>query len=286
MLYMPFQTNKSVFVDLLVSTITTILFPLSLSLLLPVFLYLVVLEKEEKLIQMMRMNGMKMRNYWLVNFVFNLGISLLTNAAFYLYGIFFLDLPIFNKTGSAVFLTVLLGWILCQIGMATFFQVFIQSSRAANIIGYLISIWTNLIGATFNLALYQYPRAMPIGILLYPTFSFNRLFYNMFNACSNDSCYKHFSNFSEEDKTCLIIIYCSFVFFQLLGMYLHEVVPQQYGTRQSLNFPIKALIKRIKGSEVSRKSHQVFYSNSLETAYDEEAKKEKERVAEIADFSE
>lgn len=46
MLYMPFLPTPSVFVDILVSTITTILFPLSLSLLLPVFLYLVVLEKE------------------------------------------------------------------------------------------------------------------------------------------------------------------------------------------------------------------------------------------------
>ena len=36
-------------------------------------------------------------------------------------------------------------------------QVFLSSSRAANIIGYLVSIWTNLIGATLSVALFQYP---------------------------------------------------------------------------------------------------------------------------------
>jgi len=37
------------------------------------------------------------------------------------------------------------------------FQVFISNSRAANIIGYLLTIWTNLIGATLSVAMYQYP---------------------------------------------------------------------------------------------------------------------------------
>ena len=42
------------------------LYPISLSMLLPVFLYAIVLEKEEKLIEMMKMNGMRIINYWLV----------------------------------------------------------------------------------------------------------------------------------------------------------------------------------------------------------------------------
>ena len=43
---MPFQANTSSFVDILVNTVTALLFPVSLSLLFPVFLYLIVLEKE------------------------------------------------------------------------------------------------------------------------------------------------------------------------------------------------------------------------------------------------
>ena len=44
------------------------LYPLSLSLLLPVFMYSLVLEKEDKLIEMMKMNGLKIVNYWTVIF--------------------------------------------------------------------------------------------------------------------------------------------------------------------------------------------------------------------------
>jgi hypothetical protein len=41
--YMPVTEEGSVFIDMLINTVATIIFPLSLSLLLPVFLYLLVL---------------------------------------------------------------------------------------------------------------------------------------------------------------------------------------------------------------------------------------------------
>lgn len=145
---------------------------------------------------MMRMNGMKMRNYWLVNFLFNFFISIITNLVFFLFGFFFMENALFHQTGKDVLFIVLLGWILAQIGMSTFFQVFLTSSRAANIIGYLISIWTNLIGATFSIAIFQYPRPLPTPILLYPTFAFNRIFYLMFTECSADRCYSSLSSLS------------------------------------------------------------------------------------------
>jgi len=140
------------------------------------------------------MNGMKMRNYWLINFIFNFAISIVTNLVFFLFGYFLLDNALFKTTGKDVLFVVLLGWILAQIGMATFFQVFLTSSRAANIIGYLISIWTNLIGATLSIALYQYPNPLPKAFILYPTFAFNRIFYLLFTYCSADSCFSSLSH--------------------------------------------------------------------------------------------
>jgi hypothetical protein len=56
-----------------------------------------------------------------------------------------------------IIFVILFGWILNQIGLSMVLQVFLSSSRAANIIGYLVSIWTNLVGATLSLALFQYP---------------------------------------------------------------------------------------------------------------------------------
>ena len=187
---MPFTSDSSVGIDIIISTVSAVLFPLSLSLLLPVFLYLIVLEKEEKLIQMMRMNGLKMRTYWFVNFIFSFVLSILTNIVFVLFGYFFMHNNLFVNTGWDVLGVVLLGWILAQIGLATFLQVFISTSQAANIIGYLFSIWTNLIGATLSAAIFVYPRAFPRFLLLFPTFSFNRIFYLLFTECSQDHCVK------------------------------------------------------------------------------------------------
>jgi hypothetical protein len=195
---------------------------------------------------MMRMNGMKMKNYWFVNFLFSFLISLITNLVFYVFGYFFMDNALFQSTGKDVLFVVLIGWILAQIGMSTFFQVFLASSRAANIIGYLLSIWTNLIGATLSIAIYQFPRPLPLSLLWYPTFAFNRIFYLMFTECSADRCFTSLSNMSTEAKHCILVLYISFVIFQLLGMYLFEIIPQEYGTRQPINFPIKYLMSKIR----------------------------------------
>lgn len=48
----------------------------------------------------MRMNGMNMRNYWFVNFIFSFVISLITNLVFFLFGYFFLDNALFKQTGK------------------------------------------------------------------------------------------------------------------------------------------------------------------------------------------
>lgn len=105
----------------------------------------------------MKMNGMSMKNYWLVSFIFNLILSLLTNTIFYLFGFFLVKNSFFTDTPFIIMFVVLLGWILAQIGMATLFQTVLSNSRSANIIGYLLSIWTSLIAASLNVGVYQYP---------------------------------------------------------------------------------------------------------------------------------
>ena len=68
------------------------LYPIALSLLLPVFMYAIVLEKEEKLQDFMKMNGMKISNYWIVNFLFNLMIYVFTVGIFLCFGAIVLKL--------------------------------------------------------------------------------------------------------------------------------------------------------------------------------------------------
>ena len=107
---------------------------------------------------MMKMNGMKISSYWLVYFIFNLILALLTNIIFIVMGMLLTKMRFFSQTDPLLIIITLLGWSLAQIGMAVFFQTFLSKSRSANIIGYLISIWTSMIGSTISIGVYQYPN--------------------------------------------------------------------------------------------------------------------------------
>lgn len=183
-LFMPEDESGVSFIDTIINLIAIILFPVSLSLLFPVFLYTVVLEKEEKLIQMMKMNGMKISSYWLVYFIFNFALSLLTNIIFVVCGVLLTRMRFFLESDPLLIAVVLVGWSLAQIGMAVFFQTFLNRSRSANIIGYLISIWTSMIGSTLCIGVYQYPNELPIGARFFAPFSFTRIIYLMLSGCS------------------------------------------------------------------------------------------------------
>ena len=76
-----------------------------------------------------------------------------------------------------------------MIGMAAFFQTFLSKSRSANIIGYIVAIWTMMIGSTLSVGVYQVPSEFPGWLQALPPFAFNRLFYLMLNECSDNNCY-------------------------------------------------------------------------------------------------
>lgn len=196
---------------------------------------------------MMKMNGMSMKNYWLVTFLFNLFLSLLTNTIFYLFGYFVVDNSFFRETPFLIMFVVLFGWMLAQIGMATFFQTFISNSRSANIIGYLLSIWTSLIATSLNVGVYQFPIELPYWLRIYAPFSFGRIFYIMLIKCSTNECLNSFSVLPDEMKHEIAYLYICFFVFQLIGMYLHEVIPQEFGVAKPLLYPFysfKRFLKR------------------------------------------
>ena len=111
---------------------------------------------------MMKMNGMKISSYWFVYFIFNLLLGLMTNIIFFFFGYFLLENRFFTETDLSLLFFTMLGWLLAQIGLAVFFQTFLSSARSANIIGYLISIWTCMIGSTLSIGIYQFPAPYPV----------------------------------------------------------------------------------------------------------------------------
>ena len=95
---MPINMTQEGRIKKIINFVGAGIFPLSLALLLPVFMYSIVLEKEEKLIQIMKMNGMAIYNYWLVNFVFDYFLYFITVIVFLVFGCAILQLQAFTST--------------------------------------------------------------------------------------------------------------------------------------------------------------------------------------------
>ena len=70
--YFPFKTNFDREINRVLLIASAVLLPICMCTGLPVFLYSIVLEKETKLTEFMKINGMRMKSYWLINFTFNL----------------------------------------------------------------------------------------------------------------------------------------------------------------------------------------------------------------------
>ncbi len=137
----------------------------------------------------MKMNGMKITNYWLVYFIFNFLLCIITNIVFFMLGAFVLQTQFFLSTSPLLLIIVAVGWSISMIGMAAFFQTFLSKSRSANIIGYVIAIWTMMIASTLSVGVYQTPSEFPGWLQALPPFAFNRLFYLMLINCSDSDCY-------------------------------------------------------------------------------------------------
>ena len=61
-------------------------------------MYAIVHEKEEKLLIMMKMNGLQMFDYWIITYLFFLTMSILTFSIFYLFGRYIVSLVYFRDT--------------------------------------------------------------------------------------------------------------------------------------------------------------------------------------------
>ena len=92
---MPLQLQLDENVVRIINLMGSGLFPLCLCMLLPVYIYQIVLEKESRLIETMKMNGLKLRYYWAVNSSLDLALYGLQVIVFIIFGRYALALQFF-----------------------------------------------------------------------------------------------------------------------------------------------------------------------------------------------
>jgi len=129
--YFPGRLNEENRIDRVTHFMGSGIFPLCLSLLLPIFVYSIVSEKEGKILEIMKMNGMKMRYYWLVNFLFDFLVYWLTVAGFVIMGGVILKITVFINTSYIMQFLMFAGWGYAEIGMAFIISPFLSRAQTA-----------------------------------------------------------------------------------------------------------------------------------------------------------
>ena len=94
----------------------------------------------------MKMNGLDVKHYWVNFFIVSFILSMLTSLNMYIFGTLVIDITFFRQTSTVVIWVVFVGWSIAQISLTSFVQIFISNSKTATIVGYLLSIFSTIIG--------------------------------------------------------------------------------------------------------------------------------------------
>lgn len=217
----------------------------------------------------MKMNGLNMRYYWANFFLFNFALSMATCLTLFLTGKYLYPLPFFSQTGTDVLWSVFVGWSVAMVSLTSFVQIFIDSSKSATIIGYLLSIFSSLVGEVLSSLIYPIPSDLPALLLAYPPFALSRSLKIVGFSCANhSSCMGSLAETGWEYRRCLIALFGWFSVF-LLSVWLNEVVQQEYGSAKVPQW-MKSAVQSLKSWKDKNSQSNSFSLEMEEESFDGE----------------
>jgi len=239
----------------LLNLVGALLYPVALNLSLPMFLYLLVMEKENRVKSLMEFHGMSNAAYVASNFVFFLFIYIVLASLFWICGRA-LNLSVFVDTAVTTMGMFWLLWGLCLISISFALSTLLNSKSAASMLGYVVALGGPLFATMVALGIYVIAeKPMPAAWFLWPQFAMVRGIYLFTKACTLDNaCYPHLWNlhFNDEMSTVLIMMSFDAVFFFVLFLYLDQVLPRSYGIPKHPLFFLQPLLKLCRGGRIRR----------------------------------
>jgi hypothetical protein len=215
----------------------------------------------------MKMNGLDPKHYWVNFFIVSFILSMITSSIMYFVGAFLVDITFFKDTSFSVLWLTFVGWAIAQIALTSLVQIFINNSRTASIVGYLLSIFSTIIGEVLSTLIFPIPMTLPLPMLLYPPFALCRIVYYMGWNCSDTrGCYKSLTGIDGEMAQGISILYAWFLVY-LLSIWLDGMVQQQYGVARTPYLIEKCLkyCRRKRNSEMLVEETEM--SSGPKTAY-------------------
>nr|KAJ3412372.1 hypothetical protein HK105_002369 [Polyrhizophydium stewartii] len=226
-----------------------ILYPFAISFLLPLFVIMLVQEKETRIHIMMKMNGMSSFTYYVSQYITFYILFAISATVFLLSGQL-LKLSLFSRTEGNVLALLFFIWGHNQIALSFFFASLFNRSRTALVIVFLLVLCSVLISVSSNF-IFVLGRELPPWFLIWPPFAFYRALGNL-NVMSYTPKQRPYliSNLTNGDEVFRIMIFMAaeVPIYLLLSTYLSAVLPSEFGVRRPWHFPITAPLKALQRS--------------------------------------
>ena len=100
--YLAITSIKKIFTNTIFGAISASMFPIALGLFLPTFMFSIIYEKEKRIVDMMKIHGLRSEVYWITNICFNLLVYFSVIIIFLFMGRNFFEIPLFSETSLSV----------------------------------------------------------------------------------------------------------------------------------------------------------------------------------------
>lgn len=218
-----------------------ILYPFGISFLLPVFVVILVQEKERRILVMMKMNGLTTAFYYLCHYIHFFLLNAVATIVFIIIGLAF-RMELFTLTDPGVYLLLLFIWTHVQIAMAFFFSTFFSKSRTALIVTFLIVLCGVVVSITTT---YLFDSGAPLAYFIYTPLAFYYALSLINNATTQGNVPYKMRDLHAPDDVFWAMIFMAggWLVWGVLAYYFNEVLPSEFGVRRPWYFPIRDSIR-------------------------------------------
>ncbi|KAF2074956.1 hypothetical protein CYY_003741 [Polysphondylium violaceum] len=246
-----------------------------------VFVSNVVYEKENRLREIMKMSGLRMHIYWLVNYIFNFSLYMIIVLVAIAYA-YILKFRFYTQTPFSVFFVLFVLFGMTQIAFSFFISVFFSSVYTSTVVSFIYIIFTALSSNLLNNAFIENPdTSLATFVLtgLIPHVAYHRaISYISLEYVGNSPGLTWEKIFQHEEMPTLYgLLFGEFLIFAILHLYLEAVVPSAYGVKEHPLFFLKKPfwfnlfgIKILKQQE-EKKLETVDYSSSAPSPANDES---------------
>lgn len=211
------------FFSMALSIIIINLFPIALCLGFPLMLFVLVLEKEQRIKDLLDVNGLVTLNYWGAFLLYNFIILEIVTGAFLFIGYRYVNIDFFAQTPIWINLYFLSLWNLAQIGFALFCSSYLERTTGATLIGYTSSLFFVSFLCIVSQLLFPNPARVFTVFYLLPQTPFVRFFYLGISKCIDFKCYNSLSDLMEGEMAVVMLsMHFCVVFYFVTGLILNE----------------------------------------------------------------